>query len=354
MFHLIEHLNRDRFTPFCIVPREGELSENLRRIGCKCFTAPLLSIKPRHLFELPAEVKAIRRIISENDIHIISPDRDADTFLCGIAKRKTSAKLVWHVRVNGGNNKDKWNSRLSDGIIGVSNAVRNRFTENHLDGKYSTIYNGVDTTKFSPPEDKEKIRRELGIPDGRFILIFVGQIKIGKGILDLTDAVSLLRDELGQDKLPAVYYIGTTENYTVLNTVKEKIASMGLSDVITMTGQRTDVHKWMQAADALIIPSHEGVEGLPRVLYEAMACGAVGIGSNTSGVREAVLQESGILVKEKSPREIADAVITLINDPEYRAKLQMNGRKRAVETFDIRIHARKVEDFYLKILGMNK
>ncbi|MCK5741684.1 MAG: glycosyltransferase, partial [Chlorobi bacterium] len=107
-----------------------------------------------------------------------------------------------------------------------------------------------------------------------------------------------------------------------------------------------------QAADALMIPSHEGHEGMPRVLYESISCGTVGIGSNTSGVKEAVTPDSGILVEEMTPPEIAAAVKKLMLDPDIVKDLQINGRKRALEFFDIKKHAKSVQDFYTKILNL--
>ena len=352
MAHLIENLNRDKFTPFCICPEPGELSEKLENIGCKCFFVPLYSIKPRYYKYLRPTVKQIKKIILDNNIHILHPDRDADVVYCALAKRKTGAKLIWHVRVNDGNSKDPLNSRWSDGIIGVSDAAGRRFSNSpKIRNKYRTIYNGVNTKLFAPVEDKKALRKQLGLPEDKFILIFVGQVTRGKGIFDLTDALNLLKIEIGHQKMPYVLYIGTYSDDETAELLKNSIAHYKLNDFISLPGQQNNIHEWMQAADALIIPSHEGVEGMPRVLYEAMSCGAAGIGSNTSGVNEAVTENSGLLVDEHSPRDIADKIKMLIENNELLEKLKTNGRKRALEFFDIRKHAEKVEEFYLEILN---
>ncbi len=58
-----------------------------------------------------------------------------------------------------------------------------------------------------------------------------------------------------------------------LPEVRAKIQQENLN--VRYLGQRNDVHALMQACGVLVLPSHEGVEGLPRVMVEAMTCGTV-------------------------------------------------------------------------------
>lgn len=95
-----------------------------------------------------------------------------------------------------------------------------------------------------------------------------------------------------------------------------------------------------------MLTSHEGVEGMGRVLFEAMACGTAVIGSDTSGVNEAITLETGILVPEKSPKDLAKAIDKILSDDELRKGFEIEGRKRALEHFDIRVHAKKIMDLY--------
>lgn len=82
-----------------------------------------------------------------------------------------------------------------------------------------------------------------------------------------------------------------------------------------------------------------------------MACGAVVVATDISGNREALTPESGILVPEKSPRDLARAVAALVNDPARAARYQDHGLRRAREAFDIALHASGVEEFYFEVLG---
>jgi glycosyltransferase involved in cell wall biosynthesis len=89
---------------------------------------------------------------------------------------------------------------------------------------------------------------------------------------------------------------------------------------------------------------------MSRVLYEAMACGAVPIATDIRGNRDAVTPDTGVLVPERSPEDIARAVTALRSHPERLAALRARGMRRARERFDIRIHARGVEAFYGELM----
>ncbi|MGE5479844.1 MAG: glycosyltransferase family 4 protein [Chloroflexota bacterium] len=349
MTHLIEHLDRDKFTPFAVCPRPGELSEKLESIGCRTFFVPFVSLKPKNLFKSFKITPLLKQIIRGNNIGIVHPDYPSDTFLSWLAVRGTGVKLVWHVRWTGRAAKDKLYWRLPDGIIGVSDAAGRRFFKEPFPAKYRTIYNGADIDVFKPVENKQSLREKLRLPADKFILLFAGVLKDGKGIYDIAEAVSILKQN--GEEVPYTVFVGKAPSEEKLVAFKEFIKGKGISPETLIAGRQTNAHEWMAAADALALPSHEGNEGMPRALCEALACGIPGIGSDTSGVNEAVTPESGLLVPEKSPKELAAAIKRLMDDPELRRKMGQAGRRRALENFDIRIHARKVEDFYDFLLG---
>jgi glycosyltransferase involved in cell wall biosynthesis len=353
MVHLIEFLDRIKVTPFAICPQHGELSEKLESIGCPTKIIPLYSIKPKYYTRVWESYRLIKQYIIYNNIDIIHTDRDADALICGLAKRNTKTKMIWHARVNSSNPKDKWNFGLADGVIGVSNATANRFKKfPDFNIKYKTIFNGVDTELFKPANDKKILRQNLGLDSEKFILIFVGQITKGKGVFDLIEGLSILKARNNNSNMPDTLLIGKFGSRDEETEITEFIKSRKLTDFIGIVEHQKNIIPWMQSADALIIPSHEGVEGMPRVLYEAMACSAAGIGSDTSGVRETIDNESGLLVEENSPEDIADKIELLINDNELLNKLRKNGRIRAVKLFDIRQHTRNIENFYEEIMNL--
>ncbi len=349
MTHLIENLDRNIFRPYALCPKRGELSEKLESIGCKCFFMPLYSIKPKYIFKIiPIPIK-IRKILKEQKIDIVHPDFTADTFLCGLAKQGVKTKMVWHVRWNEKFAKDRIHGKLADAIIGVSKASGRRFVEYpDIYNKFKVIYNGVDTDVFKPVDDKSKIRKELGMPSDKFVLIFAGVFKEGKGIYDILKAAAILKNKNLAGF--STYFIGSAPNEDIFNHLNEIVRKMEINDIVSFIPQQKEIWKWMQAADALIIPSHENNEGMPRVLYEAVACGTAGVASDVPGVNEAIDESCGVLVKEKSPEDIAEKIEFLMKHPKALKEMQINGRKRALKLFDIEKHTRAVEQVYLDVI----
>ncbi len=352
MANLIEHLDKTRFEPHCVMPSPGELSERLLKAGCKCYYVPLPTIKPKHYSQLPKTVRFIRKLIKSGEFDFIHPDFEADVFLCGLAKMGTGCKMVWHVRLTTKYAKDIIHQNFADGFIGISEGTKQRFSKRITGSeKYTVIYNGVDCSLFSPPLDIEESREKLGLPPERFILLFTGQIKKGKGIFDLAEALAILK--LENRPLPYTIFIGWAPNNNELLLLKNMLAEASLDRDTLVLGHQKNIFEWMQAADALILPSHDQAEGMGRVLFEAMACGSAVIGTDTSGLREAVTPETGILVPEKSPANIAAAVSELMSDDTRLWAYKSNARQRALDVFDIKVHAGKVEQFYLKLMGQN-
>ncbi|MFP4528594.1 MAG: glycosyltransferase family 4 protein [Candidatus Kapaibacterium sp.] len=348
MLALIENLDRERFIPMVICPGPGELSERLKALDCPAYFVELGPIKPKHIYKFFKNISAIKRILKYDKIDIIHPDHERDALVCGLAQRNLQAKMVWHLRLTRPNNLDKINSSFADKIIGISEGTRRRVPENQSD-KFVKIYNGVDCDKFRPT-DRTGIRQKLGLPPTRFIITFVGQITPGKGVFDLLSAAKIMKGRLEDDRLPLMLFIGTERDEETMQLFCDRIRSFGIGDVVRHIPQQTNIHEWMQASEALTLPSHEGVEGMGRVIFEAMATGATAVGTDISGVREAISQETGFLVPEQSPDRLATAFMKLINDPALLDSMQHSARRRACETFDIKKHAREVERVYLNLI----
>ena len=160
--------------------------------------------------------------------------------------------------------------------------------------------------------------------------------------------MTLLKAALSDLEQPLLLIAGNPIDNETLPKVQAIIQQENLK--AEYLGHRNDIHRLMQACDVLALPSHEGVEGLPRVLFEAMACGAIGLGTDTSGVREAFADNNGILVREKSPHEIADALLRLMRNPDLQATLRQKGVESVRARFDVRKNTDAVINFYEEII----
>jgi glycosyltransferase involved in cell wall biosynthesis len=348
---LIEHLDRLIVEPLAICPGPGELTDHLSALGCPVVHVPLHAIKLRTLGSVWGSATRIRALVRQRAIDILAPDAPRDALTCGLAKLGTEAKLVWFVRLTGRDRLDPVLERLADGFIGDSDATRRRFSGSaRVTARYRTILGGADLERFRPAADRAALRRELGLPEERFVLVFAGQVTRAKGILEIVEAFGQLRATDGPR--PLLLVVGTPHPPEIAGEIAARARASGASDDVRLLGQREDVHRWMQAADVLVSGSYHDTEGMSRVLYEAMACGAVPIATDIPGNRDAVTPDTGILVPERSAEEIARAMIALRAQSERLAMLRVQGLRRARRLFDIRSHARGVEAFYRELVPL--
>lgn len=120
------------------------------------------------------------------------------------------------------------------------------------------------------------------------------------------------------------------------------IAAYGLADRVRLLGAKRmeEYQAAIRNADMLLSPgvtSSDGdMEGISVVLVEALACGVPVLSTHHSGTPELVRDgEFGLLTPERDPGALADAIMTLIEDPERRIGMGMAGRAYVLEHYDI-------------------
>ena len=93
---------------------------------------------------------------------------------------------------------------------------------------------------------------------------------------------------------------------------------------------RDAIPAYLAAADIVAVPSihYEGyVDGLPNVALEAMAAGKPLIATRVGGLPQLVhAGENGVLVDEKDPVQLAEAIATLARDATLRSRLGANAQ----------------------------
>lgn len=84
-------------------------------------------------------------------------------------------------------------------------------------------------------------------------------------------------------------------------------------------------------------------------LIEAMACGCAVVATDVGDTRMLVDEKVGILVRAGRPREIADAIATLLADPERCERCGRAARKRVLETMRVERYASFLEELYEEV-----
>jgi glycosyltransferase involved in cell wall biosynthesis len=165
------------------------------------------------------------------------------------------------------------------------------------------------------------------LPPG--FLLFVGRLRIRKGVEVLLAALDLLRRQGGA---PTLAIAGDGEHRAALEAAA---AHRGLDASAVRFLGRADaarVRALLAAARALVVPST--YEGMPLVILEAMAAGLPVIASRVSGIPEVVVDgETGWLVPPEDPEALAAALAELLADPGEARRRGAAGRRRVDEHY---------------------
>lgn len=167
--------------------------------------------------------------------------------------------------------------------------------------KVRVIYNGVDKSLFRPI-DRLSSRKRLKLDGGNDIILYVGNLKLEKGCLDLLEAFHRVAERNNNARL---IYIGSGPQ---LNEIKNKIRDLDLSARVRLVGSiaHKELPDWMSAVDLVVLASHN--EGVPNVLLEAMSCGKPVVATRVGGIPEVVPSYCGFLVEVGDQEGLADAM----------------------------------------------
>ncbi len=208
-------------------------------------------------------------------------------------------------------------------VVAVSQFAASITQQHVLDIPISVIYNGIDTEKFVPKENK--------IVNKPFQLLYVGSWIVRKGV----DLLAPIMNELGEDYV--LYYTGETTVNNQVNTPNNMI------DIGRLNQEK--IIRSMQTADALIFPTRS--EGFGLVVTEAMACGLPVISSASSSMPEIISNGmTGFLCETNNVQSFIDSIRKLKESKELQAIMATTARYHAEKKFDISLMIQRYIETY--------
>jgi sugar transferase (PEP-CTERM/EpsH1 system associated) len=199
--------------------------------------------------------------------------------------------------------------------------------------RISQIYNGVDTERFAPAQQKPEHLLPPGFLDRDSIVIgTVGRLQPVKDQATLVRAFDALvrRNKTMRDRMRLVV-IG---DGPLAIDLRALVDSLGLSPIVWFSGAATNVDELMRALDIFVLPSL--AEGISNTVLEAMATGlpivATTVGGNVELVDDGV---SGRLFKPADVEALAVLLETYVDDAVLRRRHAAAARERAVGRFGL-------------------
>jgi glycosyltransferase involved in cell wall biosynthesis len=207
------------------------------------------------------------------------------------------------------------------------------------------VFNGTDLRRFSPGDNGNRGSSQFG----PHMIFACRQLFPRKGIRFLLEAAAQLKP-----KFPDLKVVLAGDGFE--RPQLARLASdLGIGSDVTFLGwvPNTDLPPYYRAAAVSVIPSLEEGFGIPAA--EAMGCEVAVVASDAGGLPEVVEHGvTGLVVPRGNSGALAQAIGTLLADPERRRVMGQAGRERALRLFDWDRSAEQFEQLYREIGAKGK
>jgi len=211
--------------------------------------------------------------------------------------------------------------------------------------KIEVVHNGIDLTLLPPFDaDRAAARVAAGFTPARRLVAQVGRLTAQKDYPTFLAAARALAARFDDVDFLVV---GTGE---LRDDLERRARELGIAARAHFTGLRHDVPRLLAGVDVLALTSI--YEGLPNVILEAMATGAVAVATDVGGCRDVVVHErTGLLVAPGDADGVAAAIGRVLADPSWRVDLAIAARRRVEEEFSVQTMAARTADAYRRLLA---
>lgn len=189
-----------------------------------------------------------------------------------------------------------------------------------------------------PPAEAGDLRSELAIGPTVPLVAVVSILRPQKALTVLLDAFAAVVRAVPQAHLVIAGY------GPCLEQLERQASDLGLGEQIHFLGRRLDVDAILSTADVAAMSSD--FEGTPLVAFECMANRTPLVGTAVGGLPDLVEHgRTGLLVAPRDPDALAQALVTLINDPARRERMGQAAAERLSE-FSLEAAVDRFADLY--------
>lgn len=349
LLNIVKYINKDKYNVHVILPCEGPLVEEMKKlpeVKVEIFEVAVLrrknlSIKGgiSYLKDYSRSCKFLKQYIKKNNIDIVDTNT-AVVFPGAVAAKRCKIKSSWHIReIIKSNLENKVISFImrhnADVIIANSKASGKALKV--PESKIRVVYNAV--------EDRETV----SVPHKNITVGMAGRINRWKGQKLLVDAA-----EIVNQKYPDTIYKIAGDVYTGEEFIKEDlveyIEQKGLTKSVELLGQVNNMAEFYGGLDIFVLPSTQP-EPFGLVVIEAMDFGLPVIATKHGGPVE-IIDEGmdGFLVDWENATEMADRIIELIESPDKREQMGINGQKKKKEHFSVPAMVSNIERVFEELI----
>ena len=196
--------------------------------------------------------------------------------------------------------------------------------------------NGINTAAF--PEQPREVPR----PGEPLRLVTVSRIEPKKGLTYLAEAIALMRDR----DIPVEWHLiggvdDSDASRAYARELDDRIQALDLGRIVHLEGRLSEkaINAYFRNAHLFVAPFVETAtgdkDGIPTALLEAMSSGLPVVGTDAGSIREVIdADRDGLIVAQRDPRALADAIAALAADPDRQAALGREAARTVRARFD--------------------
>ena len=321
------------------------LSKHAVFLAVRELTGKTIRVLQRHYNE-------IAPVIQNEKFDLLIVEGGDEKAVIDIAKGYTREQLVFHAHIHFIPKEEV--VKGYGHMIGVSEFVVREYEKAcKIPVDTHVLRNAIDLDKFNKTiseEERKKLRKELGLQEDDFVVLYVGRLIQVKGILELMKAVLSI-----DDKHVKLLCIGSANfGKWAFSSYERKVKKLAKdnSERIIFTGyiDNGELYKYSLLADVQCVPSlWEEAAGL--VVVEAMAEGIPTIVTNSGGMREYINENTTLIVeREDIVTNLKKEIMHLKEYPEVRRQMAENAKVQS-EKYDETIYYRDFVEIIDEIKG---
>ncbi|OGC11400.1 hypothetical protein A3K48_02650 [candidate division WOR-1 bacterium RIFOXYA12_FULL_52_29] len=329
LLQFIKGLDRTSYGPVVILPSEGELARELKKLGVKYYCSPMgnLSLGRKSIVDLISYfyhsislIIIAMKVVRAENIDLIYAKAPRTFFWGTIAARLCRKPIVWHLHSIFKGLELSFallTAKLGVSLMIADSRVAARpFETGDLKTRIKVVHNGIETDCFHSLSDQVSAKADWRLTSGDSLFAYVGRITRLKGLTDYIEAASTV-----SKRMPKAFFFivgrvmfGGAEEDAYLESIKTLIQKLGLTEKVKLIGYVEDLNRLYSALDVLVLPSVEPEAG-PLVVLEAMAAGKVVIATDNGGQAEVMTNgQTGYLYRAGDREKLAELMISACLD----------------------------------------
>jgi glycosyltransferase involved in cell wall biosynthesis len=275
-------------------------------------------------------------------------------FVAGVKVRIASRRETSGMRSKAQQQAQRFAYSLAHQIVANSESVRQKLVDEGVNGKRITvIYNGLNLGRVVPGLNVSRdgafqtlFRDMTGVPKNcpqQFVTIVANmrhEVKDYPMFLRMAQRVARI--------VPDVGFLLAGEG-ELRESLQRMAVEFGIGGNTFFLGRCENIAQLLRVSDVCVLSSKS--EGFSNSILEYMAAGRPVVATDVGGTREAIVEgETGYTVPSGNDRLMANAIVSLLRDPEKANLMGQRGRRIVEEKFSPLALLNNTEALYAKLV----